>query len=165
MTRKRSVSGAAAAAAAFTQGRAMAGQRFSAAALGRANTCGASSRGAAGVVQLPGHRRGRPVQVEAIDAAQPFDFEAKAKAGLEKKRRQEKKLKIGIVGFGNFGQFLAKRFIANGHELIATSRGDYHDVAAELGVGYFRDPDDFCEMHPDVVIFWRGVLPKTRNNK
>jgi arogenate dehydrogenase (NADP+) len=60
------------------------------------------------------------------------------------------------VGFGNFGQFLAKRFIANGHDVIATSRGDYHKVADDLGVGYYRDPDDFCEMHPDVVIFWQG---------
>ena len=100
-------------------------------------------------------RRGRgPLPVYAIDAAQPFDFEAKQRTNLEKKRRQERKLKIGIVGFGNFGQFLAKRFISNGHEVIATSRGDYGDVAKELGVGYFRDPDDFCEMHPDVVIFW-----------
>ena len=73
-------------------------------------------------------------------------------------RGQERKLKIGIVGFGNFGQFLAKRFSANGHDVIATSRGDYFDVAAELGVGYFRDPDDFCEMHPDVVIFCTSIL-------
>ena len=102
-----------------------------------------------------GAGRGRgPMTVYAIDAAQPFDFEAKQANNLEKKRRQERKLKIGIVGFGNFGQFLAKRFIANGHDLIATSRGDYGAVAKELGVEYFRDPDDFCEMHPDVVIFW-----------
>lgn len=102
--------------------------------------------------------RGRPLPVFAIDAAQPFDFEAKQATNLEKKRRQERKLKIGIVGFGNFGQFLAKRFIANGHDVIATSRGDYGDLAKELGVGYCRDPDDFCEMHPDVVIFWQGAV-------
>ena len=82
-----------------------------------------------------------------MDAAAPFDFEARSAAKLEKKR----KLKIGIIGFGNFGQFLAKRFVANGHDVIGTSRGDYGAVAKELGVEYFRDPDDFCENHPDVV--------------
>ena len=90
----------------------------------------------------------------ALDAAQPFDFEAKQRTKVEKKR----KLKIGIVGFGNFGQFLAKRFIKNGHDVIATSRSDYNAIAAELGVGYYRDPDDFCEMHPDVVIFCTSIL-------
>ena len=90
----------------------------------------------------------------ALDAAQPFDFEAKQRTKVEKKR----KLKIGIVGFGNFGQFLAKRFIKNGHDVIATSRSDYDAIAAELGVGYYRDPDDFCEMHPDVVIFCTSIL-------
>ena len=90
----------------------------------------------------------------ALDAAQPFDFEAKQRQKVEKKRT----LKIGIVGFGNFGQFLAKRFIKNGHDVIATSRSDYGQIAASLNVGYYRDPDDFCEMHPDVVIFCTSIL-------
>jgi len=95
-----------------------------------------------------------PVTPRALDAAQPFDFEAKQRRSVEKKRA----LKIGIVGFGNFGQFLAKRFLVNGHTVIATSRSDYGDVASKLGVGYFRDPDDFCETHPDVVIFCTSIL-------
>ena len=56
--------------------------------------------------------------VNALDAAMPFDNEARAAKRL-------RKLKIWIVGFGNFGQFLAKRFIDNDHAVIATSRGDY----------------------------------------
>ena len=44
------------------------------------------------------------LNVSAIDAAQPFDFEAKAKVVTDRKNA----LKIGIVGFGNFGQFVAK---------------------------------------------------------
>ena len=43
----------------------------------------------------------------------PFDFEHKAKQILEK----QGKLRIGIVGFGTFGQFLAKRLVAAGHEV------------------------------------------------
>lgn len=62
----------------------------------------------------------------------------------------EKKLKIGIVGFGTFGQFLAKRFVARGHKVLATSRTPYDEVAKKLGVDFFQDPDDFCEEHPDV---------------
>ncbi|EEH56094.1 uncharacterized protein MICPUCDRAFT_4596, partial [Micromonas pusilla CCMP1545] len=90
----------------------------------------------------------------AIDAAQPFDFESKARKKIEKSRT----LTIGIVGFGNFGQFLAKRFVKCGHDVIATSRGDYYATASELGVAYYRDPDDFCEAHPDVVIFATSIL-------
>ena len=47
------------------------------------------------------------MQVLAIDAAQPFDTEGMLWARMHK----TKQLKIGIVGFGNFGQFLAKRII------------------------------------------------------
>lgn len=47
----------------------------------------------------------------ALDAAQPFDYEARARARL----RQEQQLTIGIVGFGTFGQFLAKRMATVGH--------------------------------------------------
>lgn len=48
------------------------------------------------------------------------------------------KLKIGIVGFGNFGQFLAERIRKQGHTVIAYSRGDYVDVARKMHVSYFR---------------------------
>ena len=51
--------------------------------------------------------------IQAIDAAQSFDFESKAAARV----RNSKSLKIGIVGFGTFGRFLAKRIVAQGHEV------------------------------------------------
>ena len=89
--------------------------------------------------------------MSALDAAMPFDNEARAAKRL-------RKLKIGIVGFGNFGQFLARRFIQNEHTVIATSRGDYEDAAKKMGARYYRDPDDFCEQHPDVVIFATSIL-------
>ncbi len=53
------------------------------------------------------------LRVWAIDAAQPFDFEHRAKQRLN----DENRLKIGIVGFGTFGQFLARRFVARGHQV------------------------------------------------
>ena len=94
------------------------------------------------------------LNVSAIDAAQPFDFEAKAKVVTDRKNA----LKIGIVGFGNFGQFVAKRIISKGHTVIATSRGDYSAVAKDLGASFYPDVDDFCEEHPDIVILSTSIL-------
>lgn len=53
----------------------------------------------------------------------PFDFEHKATRILAKR----KQLKIGIVGFGKFGQFLAQRLVQAGHQV-----GDHSVVEQEL---------------------------------
>ena len=53
------------------------------------------------------------LRVFALDAAMPFDFEARANAKL----KQQTALRIGIVGFGTFGQFLAKRLVQQGHKV------------------------------------------------
>lgn len=97
---------------------------------------------------------GKGIKVFALDAAMPFDFEHRAKQEIAR----AKQLTVGIVGFGTFGQFLAKRMLKHGHKVIATSRTPYHDVAAQLGVGFFQDADDFCEEHPDVVILASSIL-------
>lgn len=47
-------------------------------------------------------------------------------------------LKIGIIGFGNFGQFLSKTMIKQGHSLRATSRSDHSEVCKELGIPFYR---------------------------
>ena len=52
-------------------------------------------------------------KVFALDAAMPFDFETKASARL----RAQTSLRVGIVGFGTFGQFLAKRLVQQGHKV------------------------------------------------
>jgi lactate dehydrogenase-like 2-hydroxyacid dehydrogenase len=80
------------------------------------------------------HRDWRRLQVSAIDAAQEFDFESKKLTELMRKN----KLRVGIVGFGNFGQFLARRFVKQGHEVLAYSRSNYGDIAKEIGVTYYR---------------------------
>ncbi|KAF9625779.1 hypothetical protein IFM89_027104 [Coptis chinensis] len=92
--------------------------------------------------------------VRAIDAAQPFDLEAKSYEHFEKSTR----LKIGIVGFGNFGQFLAKTLLKQGHTVLAYSRSDYSDVARELGVSFFPDPNDLCEEHPEVILLCSSIV-------
>lgn len=44
-------------------------------------------------------------------------------------------LNIGIIGFGRFGQFIAKSFAKYGN-VIGTSRTDYTEIANEIGVSY-----------------------------
>lgn len=68
------------------------------------------------------------------------------------------KLKIAIVGFGNFGQFLTKTIVRQGHTVLAYSRTDYSAVAQDLGVSYFSDADDLCEEHPEVILLCTSIL-------
>ena len=70
----------------------------------------------------------------------------------------EAKLKIAIIGFGNFGQFLAKTIVRQGHRVLAYSRTDYSDAAQQLGVSYFSDVDDLCEEHPEVILLCTSIL-------
>lgn len=44
----------------------------------------------------------------------------------------DSRLKIGIVGFGKFGQFIAKGFVKK-HDVFAVSRGDYSMAARDIG--------------------------------
>lgn len=68
-----------------------------------------------------------------------------------------KKLKIAIIGFGNFGQFIAKSFIKQGHIVLAHSRTDYSLIAQSLNVNFFKDPNDLCEQHPDIILFCTSI--------
>nr|DAD24857.1 TPA_asm: hypothetical protein HUJ06_026321 [Nelumbo nucifera] len=70
----------------------------------------------------------------------------------------EDPLRIGIVGFGNFGQFIAKRLKRQGHIVLATSRSDYSEYCAESGIEFFRDIDQFCEKQPDVILVCCSIL-------
>ena len=64
--------------------------------------------------------------IRALDAPMPFDFEHKAKNIIAKR----KQLRIGIVGFGTFGQFLAGRLVAAGHQVSARQATHDHNIAA-----------------------------------
>ncbi|KAH9296280.1 hypothetical protein KI387_039868, partial [Taxus chinensis] len=95
-------------------------------------------------------------------------MEGKANITSEDSCSRKHKLKIGIVGFGIFGQFLAKTIIKQGHSLIATSRSDYSHICQSMGVAFFRkkdgaselcrDPHDFCKEHPDVILVCTTIL-------
>lgn len=77
---------------------------------------------------------------------------------MRAKMEKDKQLTIGIVGFGAFGQFLARRLARHGHRILVTSRSNYEKEAAEMGAHYFQDVNDFCEEHPDVVILSTSIL-------
>jgi arogenate dehydrogenase (NADP+), plant len=66
---------------------------------------------------------------------------------------------IGIVGFGRFGQFIAKTFAKYGR-VVVTSRSDYSDIAARLGVTYvpLDSPDAFLREGLDVIVFAVSIL-------
>ncbi|KAL3623967.1 Arogenate dehydrogenase 2, chloroplastic [Castilleja foliolosa] len=100
------------------------------------------------------HRSRRRLQVRAIDAAQPYDFEAH----LVNRFVQSTKLKIAILGFGNFGQFLAKAFVRQGHTVYAHSRSNYHSIAQSIGAAFYSDLNDLCEQHPDVILICTSIL-------
>ena len=67
----------------------------------------------------------RHLKIKALGVAQPFDYELKRSEDLE----NNSLLKIGIVGFGNFGQFLAKTLIKQGHTALDHSRKDHGDIS------------------------------------
>ncbi|CAL1377529.1 unnamed protein product [Linum trigynum] len=94
------------------------------------------------------------LRIRCIDAAQPFDYESQ----LRYQHLKSKSLKIAILGFGNYGQFLAKAFSRQGHTVIAHSRTDYSAAAAALGVRFYSNPHDLCESHPEVVLLCTSIL-------
>nr|UIP35202.1 arogenate dehydrogenase 1 [Leucojum aestivum] len=67
-------------------------------------------------------------------------------------------LKIAIVGFGNFGQFIAKGLRRQGHQVLATSRSDYSDYCKSNGIHFFRSMEEMCEEKPDIVLICCSIL-------
>eukprot|EP00798_Chlamydomonas_sp_ICE-L_P005102 gene5102-34902_t len=91
----------------------------------------------------------------SVSRPKEFDLEAR----WSRARAKSKKLRIGLVGFGSFGQFLAKRLVLRGHTVMAyNAKEDYRKEAAALGVQYFSDADDFCEERPEVVMLCTSIL-------
>eukprot|EP00276_Gloeochaete_wittrockiana_P015131 CAMPEP_0184341064 /NCGR_PEP_ID=MMETSP1089-20130417/9699_1 /TAXON_ID=38269 ORGANISM="Gloeochaete wittrockiana, Strain SAG46.84" /NCGR_SAMPLE_ID=MMETSP1089 /ASSEMBLY_ACC=CAM_ASM_000445 /LENGTH=256 /DNA_ID=CAMNT_0026669177 /DNA_START=126 /DNA_END=892 /DNA_ORIENTATION=+ len=67
-------------------------------------------------------------------------------------------MRIGVIGFGNFGQFLAKAFIKHNHQVFATSRTDYSHVAATLGVWFSTSVEEFCRQGLECVMLSPSIL-------
>ncbi|XP_039843727.1 arogenate dehydrogenase 1, chloroplastic-like isoform X2 [Panicum virgatum] len=67
-------------------------------------------------------------------------------------------LRVGIVGFGNFGQFIAGGIQRQGHAVLAASRSDYSDYCAGRGIPFFTSVDALCEEQPDVLLICSSIL-------
>ena len=70
-----------------------------------------------------------------------------------------KPLKIGIVGFGRFGQFIAQTFAKHG-TVVATSRSDYTQLANDMGVLYIplSKMDQFLQQNLDVIVLATSIV-------
>lgn len=68
-------------------------------------------------------------------------------------------LKIGVVGFGRFGQFIASTFSEHG-KVVATSRSDYTELARGMGVEYvpLSDPQAFLDQNLDVIVLATSIV-------
>ncbi|XVF70063.1 hypothetical protein PTKIN_Ptkin11bG0131300 [Pterospermum kingtungense] len=66
--------------------------------------------------------------------------------------------KIAIIGFGNFGQFLTKTLVSQGHTVLVHSRPEYSHKAKKLGVSFFLNPHDLCEQHPEVILLCTSII-------
>jgi len=68
-------------------------------------------------------------------------------------------LTIGIVGFGRFGQFIARTFADHG-KVVATSRSDYTDLANGMGITYvsLSDPQSFLDQNLDVIVLATSIV-------
>jgi arogenate dehydrogenase (NADP+), plant len=68
-------------------------------------------------------------------------------------------LTIGIIGFGRFGQFIARSFQKYGN-VVVTSRSDYTDIANGMGVKYISlsDPAAFLDENLDVIVVAVSIL-------
>ncbi|KAF6152654.1 hypothetical protein GIB67_008091 [Kingdonia uniflora] len=69
-----------------------------------------------------------------------------------------RKLKIGIIGFGPFAQFLAKTMIKQGHILTATSRSDHSQLCSQLNITFFRDIEAFLDAGNDIILICTSIL-------
>ena len=96
--------------------------------------------------------------------------EAELRAQLAKVQREKaevlstKRLKIGIVGFGRFGQFLSTKFASYDHEIYGLSLSDRATEATKCGAkgcGRLDSSDDveaFFERKPDVVVLACSIV-------
>lgn len=76
-----------------------------------------------------------------------------------KKNSSIKPLKIGIIGFGKFGQFLAKTLTKN-HQVYCVDKDDMSTVAKELGCEYYPlyDLTSFGKLDLDVLVFAVSII-------
>ena len=64
----------------------------------------------------------------------------------------KKNLNVGIIGFGRFGQFIAKKMVNYGFNIYATNRTNYSHIANKIGVNFIEDNFEKLEKKLDIII-------------
>jgi arogenate dehydrogenase (NADP+) len=116
-------------------------------------------------IPIDGAGQGDGNQVAAGKLEELKQREAELSALLASVRREKlsairsRPLTIGVVGFGRFGQFIARTFAKYG-TVVVTSRSDYSEIARGMGVKYvpLSDPDAFLEEGLDVIVVATSIM-------
>ena len=112
--------------------------------------------------QAPGVPGLTPLEAadQRVDAARTELARAQRRlAAAESSLQHARRLTIHIVGFGTFGQFLAATFVKEGHVVVASSRSDYTELAAQLGARYCRSAEEAIEQFdPHVVVLATSIM-------
>lgn len=68
-------------------------------------------------------------------------------------------LKVGVIGFGKFGQFLAKTFIKH-HHVYSVNKADMSIAANEIGCEFFPlyDLSSFAKVEVDVIVLAVSII-------
>eukprot|EP00930_Biecheleria_cincta_P095410 TRINITY_DN87372_c0_g1_i1.p1 TRINITY_DN87372_c0_g1~~TRINITY_DN87372_c0_g1_i1.p1 ORF type:complete len:607 (-),score=108.31 TRINITY_DN87372_c0_g1_i1:144-1964(-) len=69
----------------------------------------------------------------------------------------KRKRRLGILGFGTFGQFMAKK-LALDFEVFVTNRGNQSEMAAKCGVSWCESIDLLLDQNPEILIIATSVL-------
>mmetsp|Transcript_18204 Transcript_18204/g.23985 ORF Transcript_18204/g.23985 Transcript_18204/m.23985 type:complete len:701 (+) Transcript_18204:119-2221(+) len=97
---------------------------------------------------------------EELNALSKLDSLAKPVTIVQRPGEEApRRLKIGIVGFGKFGQFLAEKLIKY-HDIVAMDKDDKEIEARELGVGFYSmfEGSAFFATNPDVIVVATSIL-------
>jgi len=92
------------------------------------------------------------------DGSPQTDASPPAASGARVSHGPATRLRIAIVGFGTFGQFLARRWVGRGHAVFAHSRGDYAKTAAGMGVAWVADAAALSGLSVDVLFVAASIL-------
>ncbi|CAK9046367.1 unnamed protein product [Durusdinium trenchii] len=67
------------------------------------------------------------------------------------------KKRIGVLGFGTFGQFIAKK-LASEHDVFASSRENYSSIASNCGVTWCNTLDELLAQQLEILIISVSIL-------
>lgn len=89
----------------------------------------------------------------------PSTYEASIVTTTVERKLKRSALKIGIVGFGKFGQFLAKTFVKE-NEVYCVDKDDMSAVAKSIGCEYYPlyDTVSFAKANVDVILFAVSII-------